>query len=96
MTYWKVIMATEKYPDQYLHVTECRSGQTWIRPLRSNARLDLKHWVKVWIKEECGYGIQLDGDLMPRLQGDYYAVIITDGRPPDSVVVWDSGGFYLK
>ena len=27
---------------------------------------------------------------------DYYATIITDGRPPDSVIVWNSGGFYLK
>ena len=86
----------EKYPDQYLHVTECRSGQTWIRPLRDNARLDLDHWVRTWVKEEFNGELRIDGRLMPRIEGDYYAVIITDGRPPDSVVVWESGGFYLR
>ncbi len=39
---------------------------------------------------------RLDGDLMPKLNGDYYARIMTDGRPPESVVCWSSGGFYLK
>ncbi|HXJ59198.1 MAG TPA: hypothetical protein VNU68_21265 [Verrucomicrobiae bacterium] len=30
------------YPDCYLHVEECRSGETWIVPLRGNSKLDLK------------------------------------------------------
>ena len=29
------------YPDQYLYVEECCSGQQWIRPLRASAKLDL-------------------------------------------------------
>jgi hypothetical protein len=89
-------MKTTDYPDCYLHVEECRSGQTWIVPIRDRQTLDLKKRVKEWIKGEfCGECL-LDGELMPNLQGDYYAKIMTDGRPPDSVVCWTSGGFYLK
>jgi hypothetical protein len=84
-----------KYPDTYLHVRECRSGQEWIVPLRGNASLDLKKQVKKWVKNEYQGAFRLDGELMPKLDGDYYARIMTDGRPPDSVVCWTSGGFYL-
>ena len=84
------------YPDCYLHVEECRSGQTWIVPIRPKQTLDLKLRVKEWIKSEYGRDFSLDGELMPRLQGDYYARIMTDGRSPDSVVCWTSGGFFLK
>lgn len=87
---------TTKYPDCYLHVTECRSGQTWIVPLRGNSKLDLKYQIKKWIKSEFASELRLDPPLLRRLDGDYYAKIITDGRPPDTAVVWDSGGFYLK
>ena len=85
-----------KYPDCYLHVEECRSGETFIQPIRGNGLLDITHQVKKWIKNQFGGELKLNGDLMPRLQGDYYAKIMTDGRPPESVVCWTSGGFFLK
>ena len=85
-----------QYPDTYLHIEECRSGETFIVPMRGNSSLDLKKQVKKWIKNEFGGELVLDGNLMPRLSGDYYAKIMMDGRPPDSVVCWESGGFYLK
>lgn len=85
-----------KYPDTYLHVTECRSGETFIVPVHGNSSLDLKRQVKQWIKIQYARELKLDGELMPRHAGDYYAKIMTDGRPPDSVVCWTSGGFYLK
>lgn len=85
-----------KYPNCYLHVTECRSGEEWIMELRGNSVLDLTRQVKNWIKKEFYGEFLLDGKIMPRLQGDYYATILTDGRSPDSIVVWQSGGFYLK
>jgi hypothetical protein len=90
-------MSDEKtYPDCYLHVREAVSGEEWIRPLTGNTKLDLKRLVKRWIKEEfCGERF-LDGELMPRLDGQFYAQIITDNRPPDSHVCWESGGFYIK
>jgi hypothetical protein len=89
-------MKETKYPDCYLHIREERSGEEFIKPLRGNSSLDLKYQVKKWIKENFGGELTLDSDLMPRLAGDYYARIMTDGRPPDSVVCWTSGGFYLK
>ena len=85
----------EKIPDCYLHVRECRSGEEWIIPLRGNSSLDLKYQVKKWIRREFGGEYRLDGKLMPKLEGDYYAQIMTDGRPPESCICWDSGGFYL-
>ena len=84
------------YPDQYLYVEECCSGQQWIRPLRASAKLDLTAQVKRWIRDEFDSEYRLDGSIVPKLQGDYYASLLTDGRPPYSAVVWDSGGFYLR
>lgn len=85
-----------KYPDCYLHVMECRSGREWIVPIKGNATLNLERRIKGWCRQEFGGELTLDGKIMPKLEGDYYAKIITDGRPPDSVVCWTSGGFYLK
>lgn len=85
-----------KYPDCYLHIEECRSAETFIVPMRGNSSLDIKKQIKKWIKSHFGDGWRLDGEPMPKLQGDYYAKIMTDGRPPDSVVCWTSGGFYVK
>lgn len=86
----------KKYPEQYLHVREANSGQEWIKPLRGNATLDLRRQIQRWAKEEFCGELALDGELMPGLDGDYYGRIMTDGRPPESVVCWESGGFYLK
>jgi hypothetical protein len=85
-----------KYPDQYLHVQCCGDGKEFIVPLRGNASLDLRHQLKRWIAREFGGERILDGQLMSGLEGQYYARIMTDGRPPDSVICWQSGGFYLK
>lgn len=85
-----------QFPDCYLHVTECRSGQTWIVPLRGNASLDLEYQIRKWVKAEFGGELRLDPPIMARLEGDYYGRIMTDGRSPDSVICWDGGGFYLK
>ncbi len=86
----------KKYPNCYLHVVECRYGQTWIMSLRGNSKLDLKTQIENWIKKEFGGELVLDGEIMPNLDGEYYAKIMTDGRSPESVVCWDGGGFYLK
>lgn len=84
------------YPDCYLHVEECRSGETYVVPITGRMVLDLKKRLKAWIKAEFCGELALDGDIMPRLQGDYYAQIMMDGRSPDSGICWQSGGFYLK
>jgi len=86
----------QTYPETYLHVYECRSGQEWIVPMRGNSSLDLRKQVAKWAKREFSGELAIDGKIMPKLDGDYYAKIVTDGRPPKSVVCWDGGGFYLK
>ena len=83
------------YPDCYLHVRECRSGQEWVEPIRGNASLDIATRVKAWVKKEFCGELKVDGKIMPRLEGDYYAQIKMDGERPESVRCWTSGGFYL-
>jgi len=89
-------MKETTYPDCYLHVREARSGQEWIRPIGDNEPLDLKEQINQWAKEEFCGELQLDPPIMPKLDGDYYGRIMTDGRSPDSIVCWTGGGFYLK
>jgi len=85
-----------EYPDCYLHVLECRSGQEWIVPILGETTLDLEARVKDWVGSEFQGELKLDPPLMPKLDGDYYAKIMTDGRPPDSCIYWTGRGFYLK
>ena len=89
-------MSAKTYPDCYLHVRESRSGEEWIVPIGPRTHLNLKELVRRWCKRTFDCQLQLDGEIMPKLEGDYYARIMTDGRPPDSVVCWTGGGFYLK
>ncbi len=84
------------WPDCYLHVREERSGEQWICVIRGNEKLDLTKLVRKWVQAEFGGELSLDGGIMHRLSGDYYARIMTDGREPESVVCWTGGGFYLK
>ena len=84
------------YPDTYLHVVECRSGETWIVPIGDNDQINLRDNVAAWVESQFCGELEIDGSMMPKLDGDYYARIMTDGRPPESVVCWDGGGFYLK
>lgn len=86
----------EKYPDTYLHVIECHSGEEWIRPLRGNTKLDLRKLITRWAKDTFGGDVKIDGALMPKLDGDYYGKIMTDGRAPNSPICWTGAGFYLK
>lgn len=88
--------ATKTYPDCYLHVRESRSGEQWIMPIHPNCKLDLERLLKQWIAQEFCGEVDLDGAIMPNLEGEFYGRIMTDGRPPESIVCWDGGGFYLK
>ena len=83
-------------PETYLLVSEPHSGERWIKPLANDAPLDLREQVKAWISEHFEGACELDGELMPRLDGQLYAEIKTDGEPPDSVTCWERGGFYVK
>jgi hypothetical protein len=91
---WTNFMLT--YFQQYLHVRNESSGQTWFFKIDDNEPLDLEMHINRWIAAEFGGELVLDPPLMPKVAGDYYARIMTAGRPPESVVCWQSGGFYLK
>lgn len=89
-------MTMKKYPRQYLHVRNNRTGEEWIRPFRADAALDITKLVKAWVKREFNGELRLDGEMgPPSIDGEYYARIMTDGRSPESCVCWTSGGFYL-
>jgi len=87
---------TKTYPDCYLHVRDEKSGEEWIEEIGEERLLDLKELVEQWAYNYFAGELKLDGELMPRLSGDYYAKIMTNGREPESGIVWDSGGFYLQ
>ena len=82
------------YPDCYLHVQNLRSGETWIKEIKGKMVLNLETRVKDWLKKEFCGEVVLDGKIMPRLEGEYYAQIITDNRDPDCGICWSSGGFF--
>jgi len=83
------------YPDFYLHVLECRSGETWIMPLRGSDKMDLIRHTRRWIKQEFRGELFLDPPMQPGLEGDFYAKLMTDSRPPDSCICWEGAGFWL-
>ena len=82
------------WPECYLHVEECRSGETWVVPITGGMSLNLRTRIRKWCEAEFGGEYRLDGEL--QINGDYYAAIYTGHRPPTSSVCWTSGGFYLK
>ena len=83
-------------PDTYLLIEECRSGTLELFAIGEDTPLELEALVDAWIAEtSCGELVR-DGDIQHQLPGDYYATLQTDGRPLDSCVVWEAGGFYVK
>lgn len=85
-----------EYPECYLHVRHCPSGEEFVFPLRGNAKLDIVHQIKRWIVWEIWGEQVLDGRITPGVAGEYYARIMTDHRKPESAICWASAGFYLK
>ena len=88
--------STMKFPETYLHVRDNNTGKEWICPIGDETPLDLRKLVLQWAGDTFSGELTLDEKLMPKLDGDFYARIMTDGRPPSSVFCWTGGGFYLK
>lgn len=85
------------YPDTYLHITECRSGQTWVVSIGDNDPIDLEHNVRKWVESEYCGELVLDLPLMPKLSGDYYGRIVTNVEDlRESAVCLEGAGFYLR
>lgn len=84
------------YPDCYLYIYNCRTGEEFIQEIKGNMVLNLEKRVDHWIKKQFAGELKRDGKIMRKLDGEYYARIITDGRSPISCVSWDGGGFFTK
>ena len=83
-------------PECYLHVIESRSGDRWIMPIKDDDILDLESLVDSWLSLEYSGELERDGEICDSSGGAYFAEIKTDGNKLDSVVCWESGGFYTK
>lgn len=73
--------------EQYLLVTD--GGETRAYPIADDEPLDLEAQLTA-LYPDC------ELELTRAMGGPSYAAIITDGRPPNSVVVWQSGDFYVE
>jgi hypothetical protein len=80
----------------YLYIQDCKSGEEFFIELKDDDLLCLKTQINKWLESYYDGGLMLDGEIMSKLEGDYYASIKTDYSSPDSVVSWEGGGFYLK
>jgi hypothetical protein len=84
------------YPDQYLRVYSRRDGETFIMPIAENQPLDIDALIHKWVKYRYGdddHHVHISRPV--RGLREYDAAIITDGRPPDSCIVWSSAEFDL-
>jgi len=84
-------------PKNYLHIVENRSGEYWIIPIGDDTILDLEDLIKNWIETEYSGDYVLDGEIDSYFvsTSEYSARILLDGAKLDSVVCWESAGFYL-
>jgi hypothetical protein len=79
--------------ETYLHVHDCKSGEDYFMELKDDDLLDLQIQLIRWVREEFYNELEI---IMSGMEGDYFACIKTDFNSPDSVISWESGGFYLK
>jgi hypothetical protein len=82
--------------ETYLHVHDCKSGEDYFMELKDDDLLDLQIQLIRWVREEFCDELEIDLPIMSGMEGDYFACIKTDFNSPDSVISWESGGFYLK
>jgi len=80
----------------YLHVYDCKSGEDYFKEIKDDDVLDLETQLIQWVADYFCGELELDLPIMHGIEGDYFASIKTDFNPPDSVISWESGGFYLK
>lgn len=80
----------------YLYIYECRSGEEFFKEIKDDDILDLETQVIHWVKDYFGGEAEVDLPLIPGMEGEYFASIKTDFNSPDSVISWESAGFYIK
>jgi len=84
-------------PNDYLHIVENRSGESWIIPIGDDTPLDIEELIKNWLDTEYSGDYVLNGEIDYYFvsTSDYSARILLDGAKLDSVMCWVSAGFYL-
>lgn len=80
----------------YLYIYDCKSGQKFFKEIKDDDILDLETQVIHWVKDYFGGEAEVDLPLIHGMEGDYFASIKTDFNPFDSVISWESAGFYIK
>ena len=80
----------------YLHVYDCKSGEDYFKEIKDDDVLDLETQLIQWVADYFCGELELDLPIIRGMEGDYFASIKTDFNAPDSVISWESGGFYLK
>ena len=91
----KQLASTAPY-ECYLYVYNCASGEEFFREIKDDDLLDLETQVIDWVEDYFGGEVEVDLPIMHGIEGEYFASIKTDFNAPDSVISWESGGFYLK
>lgn len=88
-------MSETTYPDQYLRVYNRRDGTTSIMPIADDEPLDIRPMIVKWLKGVLGQDSdpKVDMHRPGYCTCEYDAAIITDGRPPDTCIVWKSVEF---
>lgn len=89
-------MSETTYPDQYLRIYSRRDGETFIMPIADDEPFDIDTLIHKWVKDRYGdddHNVHISRPVRGLCEHD--AAIITDGRPPDSCIVWSSAEFDL-
>lgn len=83
---------------QYLLVTNDKEGTDSVMAISDDELLDLEALIIKWIQREYGESCSLcqPFDSSNKIFGDYYAAIITDWRPKDTVVIWEGAYFFVN
>jgi hypothetical protein len=80
----------------YLYICNCRSGEEFFKEIKDDDILDLETQVIHWVKDYFDDEAEVDLPIIHGLEADYFASIKTDFNSPDSVISWESAGFYIK
>lgn len=83
---------------QYLLVTNDKEDTHSVMEIKDDELLDLEALITKWIQCKFGESCSLcqPFDSSNKIFGDYYAAIITDWRPKNTVVIWEGAYFFVN
>lgn len=84
------------FPEQYLRVIIRSDGSTFIMDIADDEPLDIDALIHKWVKDRYGdddHNVHISRPVRGLCEHD--AAIITEGRPPETCIVWSSAEFDL-